>query len=340
MEVGFHVPGSAAGEGRRRSDVVADGAGDDCVERGEVSQTHYHGGHGHKRRTLFSCAKIFCVHRSCLCPPWCYCAARDVCQHERRGCSAAPPARRNLAPRREHNGPRREQRPPRPAGDAPEGLHTQSNKPRDPTLIPTVLTVDVARRHHLGRSRLSAARSISRRPGRSKPLAVFEREFLIGVRLTLAPNGAQGAIDVPAHLRYQACDANLCYAPVTADLKWTLNVVAASAPLSSECRGDEALRSHRVRSRRKAERAGDGRSRGDGATAVRRRHRPGRSSITSPYSAAPAATSAQRTSSPSFATPRAACRTAACSRAAARLPFCSWCFSAAWRSISRRACCR
>ena len=25
----------------------------------------------------------------------------------------------------------------------PEGLHTQSNKPRDPTLIPTVLSVDV-----------------------------------------------------------------------------------------------------------------------------------------------------------------------------------------------------
>ena len=25
----------------------------------------------------------------------------------------------------------------------PEGLHTQSDKPRDPTVIPTVLTVDV-----------------------------------------------------------------------------------------------------------------------------------------------------------------------------------------------------
>src|SRR4029453_4212805 len=68
--------------------------------------------------------------------------------------------------------------------------------------------------------------------GQDKPLAVFEREFLIGVRLTLAPNVAQGAIDVPAHLRYQGCDANLCSAPVTADLKWTLNVVAASAPLA------------------------------------------------------------------------------------------------------------
>ena len=30
----------------------------------------------------------------------------------------------------------------------PEGLHTQSNKPRDPTLIPTVLTIDPHRGRH------------------------------------------------------------------------------------------------------------------------------------------------------------------------------------------------
>jgi thiol:disulfide interchange protein len=33
-------------------------------------------------------------------------------------------------------------------------------------------------------------------------------------------------------LRYQACDANLCYPPTTADVKWTLNVVPASAALT------------------------------------------------------------------------------------------------------------
>ena len=29
----------------------------------------------------------------------------------------------------------------------PEGLHTQSDTPRDPNLIPTVLTIDAGRRH-------------------------------------------------------------------------------------------------------------------------------------------------------------------------------------------------
>jgi thioredoxin:protein disulfide reductase len=113
----------------------------------------------------------------------------------------------------------------------PEGLHTQSNKPRDPTLIPTVLTVDVPAGITWDEVVFPPAIDLAQ-AGQDKPLAVFEREFLIGVRLTLAPNVAQGAIDVPAHLRYQACDANLCYAPVTADVKWTLNVVAASAPLA------------------------------------------------------------------------------------------------------------
>ncbi len=70
--------------------------------------------------------------------------------------------------------------------------------------------------------------------GQDQPLAVFEREFLIGVRLTLAPNVAQGEIVVPAHLRYQACDENLCYAPFTANVEWKLNVVAANAAVAAE----------------------------------------------------------------------------------------------------------
>ena len=83
----------------------------------------------------------------------------------------------------------------------PEGLHTQSNKPRDPSLIPTVLTVDVP-------AGITWDEVVFPPPldftvaGLDQPLAVFEREFLIGVRLTLAPNVAQGAIEVPAHLRY------------------------------------------------------------------------------------------------------------------------------------------
>ena len=53
--------------------------------------------------------------------------------------------------------------------------------------------------------------------GQDQPLAVFEREFAIGVRVAVAANAPAGDLVVPAHLRYQACDANLCYPPSNAD---------------------------------------------------------------------------------------------------------------------------
>ena len=43
--------------------------------------------------------------------------------------------------------------------------------------------------------------------GLDQPLAVFEHEFAIGVQFTLAANVPAGDLVLPAHLRYQACDA-------------------------------------------------------------------------------------------------------------------------------------
>src|SRR5262249_36989816 len=40
---------------------------------------------------------------------------------------------------------------------------------------------------------------------------------------------ASGDVEVPAKLRYQACDANLCYPPQTATVTWRIRVVPASA---------------------------------------------------------------------------------------------------------------
>jgi thiol:disulfide interchange protein DsbD len=109
----------------------------------------------------------------------------------------------------------------------PEGLHTQSNKPRDPNLIPTELKIDVPAGVSVDEIVWPPATDL-KQVGQDQPLAVFEREFLIGVQLTLPPSLPSGALEVPGHLHYQACDANLCYAPATADFVWTLDVGAAS----------------------------------------------------------------------------------------------------------------
>src|SRR5690606_35175645 len=85
----------------------------------------------------------------------------------------------------------------------PDGLHVQSNRPRDPSLIPTTLTIDPA-------PGLSDIRIAFPPPadfllqGLDEPLAVFESTFLIGVEATVADGQSPGELVVPARLRYQA----------------------------------------------------------------------------------------------------------------------------------------
>jgi thiol:disulfide interchange protein len=109
----------------------------------------------------------------------------------------------------------------------PEGLHTQSNKPRDPLLIPTELSFDPPAGVTVNEIVWPPATDFNQ-AGQDKPLAVFEREFVIGVQLSL-PSTAAGNLAVPAKLRYQACDANLCYPPQSAEVVWPVHVVPASA---------------------------------------------------------------------------------------------------------------
>ena len=108
----------------------------------------------------------------------------------------------------------------------PEGLHTQSNKPRDPLLIPTELSFDPPTGVTVNEIVWPPATDFNQ-AGQDKPLAVFEREFVIGVQLSL-PSTAAGDLAVPAKLRYQACDANLCYPPQSAEVVWPVHVLPAS----------------------------------------------------------------------------------------------------------------
>jgi thiol:disulfide interchange protein len=111
----------------------------------------------------------------------------------------------------------------------PEGLHTQSNRPRDKSLIPTTLTIDAP--DGVTVDEIVWPPSIDLvQAGAEQPLAVFEREFLIGAVLSIPGSRSfAGNLKVPAKLRYQACDSNLCYAPTTADFEWSIHDVPASA---------------------------------------------------------------------------------------------------------------
>jgi thiol:disulfide interchange protein len=109
----------------------------------------------------------------------------------------------------------------------PEGLHTQSNKPRDPSLIAARVMADPPEGATLTEIVWPAPIDF-KQAGFSQPLAVFEREFLVGVQIAIAPT-LSGEIIVPVKLRYQACDEKICYLPATAETAWRISVVPPGA---------------------------------------------------------------------------------------------------------------
>src|SRR5439155_23392722 len=101
----------------------------------------------------------------------------------------------------------------------PEGFHVQSNKPRDPNLIATELTVDPPAGVAVAVIVFPATVDLKLVGTTDPPLAVFEHNFTIGVRFSSSI--ASGPVVVPAHLRYQACNDTACFPPKTADVKFS-----------------------------------------------------------------------------------------------------------------------
>ena len=114
----------------------------------------------------------------------------------------------------------------------PEGLHANAHKPRDPKLIPVVLTVNAP-------AGVTVEEIVYPEPtdlvqeNAPQPLSVYEREFVIGAALRLAANAPAGPLEIPVRLRYQACNEKLCYLPTTVQSSWSVKVGAAGAARSN-----------------------------------------------------------------------------------------------------------
>jgi thiol:disulfide interchange protein len=114
----------------------------------------------------------------------------------------------------------------------PEGLHANSNRPRDPLLIPMQLSFAPPDGVTVEEVVWPEATDFEQE-GATEPLAVFEREFVIGVRLTVAQGVAAGDLVVPVSLRYQACNDVMCFIPATVDAAWTTTVVPAGTSVAA-----------------------------------------------------------------------------------------------------------
>jgi len=114
----------------------------------------------------------------------------------------------------------------------PEGLHAQSDRPKDPSYIPTRLWLDPAA--VTVREYVFPPSTDFRVEGLPESLAVFEHEITIGVDAVVPQTAPPGPLKIPARLRYQACDNKQCFQPKTLETSWTVKVDAAGgAPNAS-----------------------------------------------------------------------------------------------------------
>ena len=113
----------------------------------------------------------------------------------------------------------------------PPALHVQSDQPRDPSLIPTVLTVEAP-------EGVRVSNLIYPHPedflleGEKVPLLVFDNEFVVGATITVDESVAVGDLTIPGRFRYQACDDKMCFQPRTERFEWNVRVVPAGTAVT------------------------------------------------------------------------------------------------------------
>lgn len=107
--------------------------------------------------------------------------------------------------------------------EIPSGLHVQSSKPLDKYLIATKLDVETPSGMKVGP--ISYPRAVMRNLKFSKDaVAVYEGRATIRFNLTVPANYSGSSSEIKGKLRFQACNDESCFPPVTREVKMWLNV--------------------------------------------------------------------------------------------------------------------
>ena len=107
--------------------------------------------------------------------------------------------------------------------DIPNGLHVQSNKPLDKFLVPTKLDVETPSGMKVGP--ISYPRAVMRNLKFSKgAVAVYEGRATLRFNVTVPANYSGGSGEIKGKLRFQACNDESCFPPVTREVKMLLTV--------------------------------------------------------------------------------------------------------------------
>jgi thioredoxin:protein disulfide reductase len=107
--------------------------------------------------------------------------------------------------------------------DIPNGLHVQSSKPLDKFLVATKLDVETPKGMQVGP--ISYPRALMRNLKFSKSaVAVYEGRTVMRFNVTIPANYSGGSGEIKGKLRFQACNDESCFPPVTREVKMWLNV--------------------------------------------------------------------------------------------------------------------
>jgi thioredoxin:protein disulfide reductase len=107
--------------------------------------------------------------------------------------------------------------------DIPAGLHVQSNRPLDKYLVATKLDVETPSGMNVGP--VSYPRAVMRKLKFSKgAVAVFEGRAVMRFNVTVPANYSGSSGEIKGKLRFQACNDESCFPPVTREVKMWLNV--------------------------------------------------------------------------------------------------------------------
>ena len=107
--------------------------------------------------------------------------------------------------------------------EIPGGLHVQSNRPLDKFLVATKLDVETPSGMNVGPISYPRAAMRNLKFSKSK-VAVFEGRTMIRFPITVPANYSGGSGEIKGKLRFQACNDESCFPPVTREVKMWLNV--------------------------------------------------------------------------------------------------------------------
>jgi thiol:disulfide interchange protein DsbD len=107
--------------------------------------------------------------------------------------------------------------------DIPAGLHIQSNRPLDKFLVATKL--EIAPPQGLKVSPVSYPRAVTRKLKFSKgAVAVFEGRAVLRFNITVPASYKGGSTEIKGNVRFQACNDESCFPPVTREVKMWLEI--------------------------------------------------------------------------------------------------------------------